>query len=195
MSGDYAYHCIGCYFVFHGKYQYHCRGCQFSSDMFGCVGLQNKKFCIFNKQYTEKEYNELLPRLIEKMKQEGDYGQFFSPALSPHGYNETVAMENFPLTREEVLAKGWKWQDELPGTYGQETLQEIPDDINNVTDEILKEILACINCGKNFKIISQELEFYRNRSIALPDQCPNCRYADRAKLRNPYKFWGRQCGK
>ena len=37
------------------------------------------------------------------MIQDGEWGEFFPSTLSPFGYNETVAQEYFPLTREEVL--------------------------------------------------------------------------------------------
>jgi hypothetical protein len=37
-----------------------CIGC---SDCVGCVGLRNKSYCIFNKQYTKEEYKERLRAL------------------------------------------------------------------------------------------------------------------------------------
>jgi len=36
----------------------YCHWCWNSNDLFGCVYLQNKSFCIFNRQLTEKEYRE-----------------------------------------------------------------------------------------------------------------------------------------
>ena len=35
-------------------YCYNCTG----NNLFGCVNLKNKSFCIFNRQFTESEYNE-----------------------------------------------------------------------------------------------------------------------------------------
>ena len=37
-------------------------------NLFGCVGLKNKHYCIFNKQYTKDEYEALVPKIIEHMK-------------------------------------------------------------------------------------------------------------------------------
>jgi len=37
------------------------------------------------------------------MMKTGEWGEFFPASLSPFGYNETVAQEYFPLSREEVL--------------------------------------------------------------------------------------------
>ena len=36
------------------------------------------------------------------MKKRGEYGEFFPASMSPFGYNETVAHEYFPLSKEEI---------------------------------------------------------------------------------------------
>ncbi len=41
--------------------------CYNSSNLFGCIGLRNKQYCILNKQYTEEEYEKLLPKIIRHM--------------------------------------------------------------------------------------------------------------------------------
>jgi hypothetical protein len=33
----------------------------------------------------------------------GERGEFLDPKINPFGYNETLAQEYFPLTREEAL--------------------------------------------------------------------------------------------
>ncbi|MDI6602734.1 MAG: hypothetical protein QME57_01260 [Patescibacteria group bacterium] len=48
-------------------------------------------------------------------------------------------------------------------------------------------------CTTAFKIIPQELEFYRKMNLPLPRLCPNCRHYQRIKQRNPLKFWKRKC--
>ena len=39
-----------------------------SHDLFGCIGLKNKEYCILNRQYTKEEYEVLLPKIIQDMK-------------------------------------------------------------------------------------------------------------------------------
>jgi len=39
------------------------------------------------------------------MQETGERGEFFHPSLSPFGYNETVAQEYFPLSKEATLAQ------------------------------------------------------------------------------------------
>ena len=80
----------------------YCRLCHNVQDCFGCIGLKHKKYCILNKQYTKEEYEELVPKIIEHMQKTGEWGEFFPSWMSPFGYNETVASEYFPLTRDAV---------------------------------------------------------------------------------------------
>ncbi len=39
------------------------------------------------------------------------YGEFYPPELSPWSYNETLAQEYFPLTKEEAISLGYRWKD------------------------------------------------------------------------------------
>lgn len=38
-----------------------------SSNIFGCIALRNKKYCILNKQYSKQEYEELIPKIKKHM--------------------------------------------------------------------------------------------------------------------------------
>jgi len=189
------------------QYSKDCSGC---SNIFGCIGLRNKKYCILNKQYSEEEYKELLPRIIkymddmpytDKKSRVYKYGEFFPPELSPFAYNETIAQEFFPLTKEEAIGKGYSWKDPEPRNY-QITIQAetLPDHIKEADDSILKEVIGCLHgqkcshgCTLAFNIQPGELEFYRRMNIALPRLCPNCRHHARIEQRTPYKLWRRKC--
>ena len=48
-------------------------------------------------------------------------------------------------------------------------------------------------CTGAFKIIPQELQFYKRMSLPLPHLCPNCRHYQKLKKRNPLKLWHRKC--
>ncbi|MFH0928674.1 MAG: hypothetical protein V1821_04355, partial [bacterium] len=153
------------------------------ADCFGCDGLNKKQYCILNKQYSETEYKRLTSRIIAELTEQGEWGLSLPPALALFGYNETIAQQFYPLTKEAALEAGFKWQDDLPEIKGRETLtwDKIPGGISEVPESVTKEILACQNCGKNFKIIAQELAFYRSFGVPLPRKCFNCRFEDRMK--------------
>ncbi|MEK9147582.1 MAG: zinc-ribbon domain containing protein [Patescibacteria group bacterium] len=38
-----------------------------NSNIFGCISLRNKQYCILNKQYTKEEYEELVLKIIKHM--------------------------------------------------------------------------------------------------------------------------------
>ena len=170
-------------------------------DCFACFGIKNKEVCIFNKQYTESEYKELLPKIIQHMKSNEEYGEFFALNISFFAYNETIAQEYFPLTKEEVLEKGLIWRDQDKKDY-KATIQpeNVPDDIKEVAEEIIKETIQCSHkqecrhgCTNAFKIISRELDFYRRMGVPLPRLCPNCRHYERLSFINPKKLWRGEC--
>ncbi len=171
----------------------YCIHCFSSNNLFGCVGVKRNKFCILNKQYSEEKYYLLKAKIIEHMKKTGEYGEFFPIKYSPFGFNESTAQFWYPVTKEQALEKGWRWEDKLSGTYGKETVMEIPDDIKDVPDSFSKEVLACLKCKKNYQITQQELSSYKKLHIPIPRECFNCRRSRRRDMRNPRKFWYRKC--
>jgi hypothetical protein len=173
---------------------FYCDQCNNTSECFGCIALNRYKYCILNKQYSEEEYKKLKARLIEYMVRTGEWGEFFPAQISPCGYNETVAMEYMPITKEEALKKGYKWKEVSKREFVKQKY-EIPDVITDVPDVICDEVLACVDCGKNFKIIPQEFKFYKERILPVPMKCPDCRHLDRMKIRTPRQLWDRTCSK
>lgn len=70
--------------------------CQSGSDLFGCSGVRNGKFCVLNKQYSKEEYSEIVGKLKLKMTERGEYGEFFPAEISPFEYEDSVAGDYFP---------------------------------------------------------------------------------------------------
>ena len=190
-----------------------------SSNIFGCVGIKKKQYCILNKQYSRDKYEEIITKIIDQMNnfpytdKKGriyKYGDFFPIELSPFSYNETTAQEYFPLTKEEALKQGYKWKGPEERDIKPEIkTEDLPDHIKDVKDDIIGKVIQCAHakikedgtleqgcneqCTTAFKIIPQELQFYRRMNLPLPRLCPNCRHYQRLKQRNPLKLWHRQC--
>jgi len=166
--------------------------CPHSSYLFGCIGMSRKQYCILNKQYSKEEYESLVPKIIEHMKSTGEYGEMFPETLSDFAYNKSHAMQFFPLSKEEVLSRGWKWREDDKNEYQPATYNP-PDTIDEVDESVCKETLACELCGRNYRIIKQELNFYKQKGIPLPTNCFYCRNERRQNLRNPRHLWSRSC--
>lgn len=168
-------------------------GCHSSKYLFGCAGVKKGEYRILNKQYSKEEYEAQVGRLLEHMQKTGEWGEFFPASISPFGYNISAAGLYFPLEKSEALQQGFLWEDYLQLTTGKETFREVPESIYDITEEIVKETLACRSCGRNYRILPQEFLFYKNMEIPIPRQCFNCRNLSRFALRNPLKLWHRTC--
>lgn len=179
-------------YVFHSQRLLYCDYCFNCSDCFACSGLTRKQYCIFNKQYSKEEYEELVPRIIEHMKKTREWGQFFPPELSSFGYNESVANEYFPLSREEALAQGFLWREQDAKGFQTQNLV-LKDKISDEPTTLSQEILQCKNCDKNYRITPQEFKFYKEQNIPAPRKCPDCRYDARLKARSARRLWDRNC--
>lgn len=189
------------------EYSYNMRNC---SDCFGCVGLKKKQYCILNKQYTENEYKELIPKMKRHMDEmpytdkQGivyKYGEFFPSEIAHFAYNETAAQEFFPLTRDEAIAQGFRWHDRGPRQYTVTLKPDgIPDHIADIKDDILNQVIGCAHeekcneqCTGAFKLIPSELMFYRRFNLPIPRLCPNCRHYARFRHRNGWDLYPRAC--
>lgn len=67
--------------------------------------------------------------------------------------------------------------------------------IDKVTDDILQQAVICEITNRPFRIIKQELDFYRKYNLPLPRRHPDQRHAERLQLRNPRKLRERLCAK
>jgi len=175
----------------------YCIECFKSEDCFGCIGLKNAKYCILNKQYSKEEYFILREKIISYMKTTKEWGEFFPMSISPFGYNTTIANEFFPLKDPELCDSKnrlkYKWSPEKTQAKYEGLEYEIPDDIKDVSDEILQKILQCEVTGKYYKIVQSELKFYRKMNIPIPRKCPDQRHKERFNIRNPRKLFERTC--
>ncbi|KKU78897.1 MAG: hypothetical protein UY05_C0045G0002 [Candidatus Peregrinibacteria bacterium GW2011_GWA2_47_7] len=172
----------------------YCDQCFYSQDLFGCIGIKRNRFCIFNKVYPEDEYHDLKNRIIEHMKKTGEYGEFFPFFCSPFGYNESKAQEYFPITREEAGAKNIPWSD-YRAPLPTDEITEPSDDIRAVDDKIIEKIIVCAVSQKPFRLIKQELDFYRQKRLPIPKKSPQVRYEERMLRRRPRKLFKRICSK
>jgi hypothetical protein len=183
---------------------YYLDGVHSSEQVFGCVGLKKAQYCILNKQYTKEEYESMVEKIkkhmddmpyVDAKDSEYKFGEFFPAELSYFGYNESVAQDNFPLSHDEAVEAGLSWRDAMPFTTGKETLQlnQLPDSIRDISENITKEVFACMECGRNYRIVPQELEFYKRMEIPIPHLCFFCRHKARLAFRNAANLYDRKC--
>lgn len=155
------------------------------SNHFGCVAMKKGDFVIFNKKYDEKTFHGLKNKIIKHMDKMPyvdkagriyKYGEFFPIELSPWTYNETMANNFFPLSKEEITKNGYKWREEEKREH-ESTIKaaDLPDHIKDAPENILNEIVGCSTCSRGYRITQMELDFLKHMNLPLPRECPFCR--------------------
>lgn len=192
MGVEEVYNLKFSYLTYNTKNSSYCALCFNSENLFGCISLNQKKNCILNKQYGEGEYKEMVNKIIEHMKNTGEWGEFFPISICPYAYNETVSGIDYPMSKGQVLAKGWAWKEKDSREYLTQNFA-VPSNIAEIDDGILKEVLACKNCGKNYKVTSFELVFYRRHKLPISLLCSDCRYGEHLKNVNKRRLRQDKC--
>ncbi len=165
--------------------------CFGGSDLFGCVGLRNGKYCILNKQYPKEEYFKIREKIIKQMAEmpyksenglEYGYGEFFPITMSPHAYNDTLASLFFPKSKEETVKKHLSWLEPDSREYSITMKSgDLPDNSKDAPENITEESIQCATCSRGFKIIHQEIQFLKKHNLPLPRRCPFCRIDEKIK--------------
>jgi len=173
----------------------YCINMRRSKNCFGCVGMKDKQYCIFNKQYTKAEYYELVDKIKSHMDQMPyinnrglvyRYGEFFPIEMSPFAYNETLVNDQFPSNKEKAEKEGFIWRDQNRREY-ETTMNasNLPESIEDIGDVVIKELIECLGCKKAYRVIPDEFQFLKNFNLPLPRYCYECRFARRQKFMVP----------
>ena len=171
------------------EYSALCVGCK---DCFGCVGLRNKQYCILNRQYSKEKYENLVSVIknhmnqmpfVDKTGKVYKYGEFFPEELCSYPYNNSFANLFFPKTKEQALSEGLFWHDfslkKHPITISS---KDLPDNIKDTSDNILKEVIACSSCDSGYRVTKFELRLSYKMNVPLPRTCPFCRINEKIKI-------------
>lgn len=168
-----SYNCKFCVYVINSSDMEYCDSCYNCNHCFGCSGLNRKSYCIFNRQYSKEEYEDLVKRIKAQMLEKGHYGEFFPMDMSYFPYSDSMSQDYFPL--EEKIAA------EPAGTFSE--VSELPEDAASANfDEIVKNAYRCPVTNKLFRFQKQELEFYKKMQLPLPRVSFEARYQMRNKF-------------
>lgn len=184
----------GCHQAGECIYSLGLRSCKYC---IGCDSVKEAEYCVLNKKYSKEEYLRVKERIVGELTEAGEYGLFFPQELALFSYNESLAQEEYPLKEQEAAREEFRWEEDTQMTRGGETMGigEIPDRIEEVGESITEEILACRECGRNYRITPQELQFYRKMELPIPRNCFHCRHAMRVDRWGPFTLFARTCAK
>ncbi len=174
-----------------------------SRDCFGCSGLKDARYCILNKQYSKEEYFDLLAKIKQHMQEmpyidsqgrRHAFGDYPPIELSYFPYNDTAAQSLYPLTKQMAEKEGFHWKDQDQNEIPQGAVQaeNLPDSIFDVTDDILQKTIISKSSNRKYRIVPQELLFYRKYKIPLPRESFFERHERRTKMATSFRLYERK---
>jgi hypothetical protein len=170
---------------------WYCANVNYSSCCFGCSGMVRKEYCIFNRQYSKQDYEQLAGKIVRHMHETGEWGEFFPMTVALLPYNTSIAQDYFPLDKQQAQTMGLFWREE-DDTLSASS-QPLPESIHDLTREQLRATYRSTVSGKAFRIIPQEFDFLREVGIALPSATIIERHLNRIAQRPPRHLWQRTC--
>ncbi len=95
--------------------------------------------------------------------------KFLSSAILDLGWEEKISIK-WRIKEEEIIIQNWiKIIKAI----------DLPEKISDVKDDILDSVIICKQTNKPFKIIKQELDFYRKYNLPIPRLHPKVRFKNR----------------
>lgn len=168
-------------------YSYNCLMCSFC---IGCIGLENRSYCILNKQYTKEEWEILAEKIFSSMEQDGTLGEPLPPGINPFYFNDTLAyLIDDSFTKEEVERSGFLWRDapikvDIPEGLDQIGVDDLAqyesfgsDGSWRIDPSIMQKVIRDAN-GNYYRIVKTEYDFLLKYELPLP----TLHWIDRMKL-------------
>lgn len=178
-----------------------------SRDIFYCLDVRNSKncafcswiswreYCILNKQYTKEAYERKLSEIFTHMEKKWILWEFIPAYISSFWYDECAAREYFPL-KDWQNSDIFNWSDKkypAPQVDKIISAEKLPDSIDDIPDDVLNWAVTCQDTWKPFRIVRQELDFYRKYQLPIPRRHPDQRRRDFVNNMPERKLLQRQC--
>lgn len=171
----------------------YCSYCINARDCFGCVGLKNKQYCIFNKQYSKEEYEALVPDIIAKMITDGEWGEFFPMSFSSVPYNHSFAQRYFPKTKEQIQSDGLIWyQRPITEASSATDSDDLPDELPEIDNQL---VVKSSESARAYLIPQQEILKCRQFNVPLPRTTYDERMEERIGRMGHVHLYDRMCAK
>ena len=183
----------------------YCVACEESSDLFGCIGMRNAQYCIFNMQYLKADYRKLRTQIEAHLRERSVWGSFFPASLSAFPYNRSAANEVMPMARVPAQLMGYPWDASDTGILPSELLgsldiapehlyAELPARAAELTPESLAELVfICELTGRPYQIAPDELALLQALGVPPPNRCFHQRHLDRIGRLAPHRLVARSC--
>jgi len=154
-----------------------------------CIWLTNKSYCIFNKQYTKKDWEILAEKIFSQMDNQQILWDFFPWELNPFYFNDTFAWLIWWFKKEKITKDSYLWRDEKIKTDIPEWAELIKStELNKyqgfdekwnwkINADILNKVIIWPEWNY-YKIVKMEYDFLVKHGLPIPE----IHWMDRMKL-------------
>lgn len=159
----FGYNLVQCKWMEYCAHSFQCQHC------FGCCGLTGKKHYIFNKPFSETDYEREKQRIIAAMQETGEYGLFFPGSFAANPYDESLSGFYWPLTAAQAQRFGFRLSTRKPVRPSDaKEITTIPDRSDQATDSLAKDVFWDAIAGRPFQIQKADIDFARDLGAPLP---------------------------
>ncbi len=144
--------------------------------------------------YNDTIANDLFPvKQVKggrwKVQGENPYGEWVVTILEPDKFISDAILDLWGEEKVKIKRRTKENEINIPENIQRIKARDLPENIDEVKDEILDKIIICEISGRPFRIIGQELTFYRKHGLPLPHKHHDVRHQmrrDRRPMRNLY---------
>ncbi|MFH1404713.1 MAG: hypothetical protein ABIH21_01285 [Patescibacteria group bacterium] len=157
------------------EYSTNCHDCE---NCFGCVGLKNKKFHIFNKEYSEDEYWKEVDKIKCAMLDNDEYGEFLPPRMSPTGIQFSQAALFYHMPQDEIKKycdeildpdKGAVLSDAKTDDKDILSIKDVPDCLADIDqDKYVGKPFMDEKANRRWSVAPIEFKFLSERKLPFP---------------------------
>lgn len=192
VCGASVFHLLFCFNCWNGAANLlYCDSCMGSTDCFGSVSLKRRQYAILNRVYSKAEYESLMPRILDHMRETGEWGEFFPIEHSLHPYNYTLAQLYFPLSEADCRERGYSYlSPPEANSVDARKAKDLPDGLPETDDAV---VVASERSGRAYRITSGEIARFRRLRAPLPRLTWEERMAERSARLGPPALYPRRC--
>jgi hypothetical protein len=147
-------------------YSYFLERCSFC---FGCVGLKNQTYCIYNKQYQKEEWYIRVAEIMEDMKHQGTLWDFFPHSMCPFYFEDTLAS----LMGAQISDTHLRSPDQSTKNISDRVLPVTEMNRFIQDDQIDRSITSYVFRDREdrcFNLQNMEIEFIEKHKLPLPQE-------------------------
>ncbi len=142
-----------CSYTVNGKNLRYTDQCINVKDCFGCVGLHNEEYVILNKKYSPEEYEKMVVKIEEHMRDTGEYGKPFPAELTSFSFKDEQSSEQVTGKEYKIIPQEQKFYEKFRVPVPTVSPEERYKQLSALMRPRKLLDSSCSVCGKDVKTV------------------------------------------